>query len=65
MLLEMDTVQLYRVVAFMLMFVLQGAQAFDGGDAIALILGYTLFSLFKTNYVHIRLLNSLLFKNLN
>jgi hypothetical protein len=35
----MNTVQLYRVVAFMLLFVLQGAQAFDGGDAIALILG--------------------------
>ena len=43
----MDTVQVYRVVSFLLLFVLQGAQAFDGGDVIALML--SIFILFFSN----------------
>lgn len=38
----MDTVSLHQVLAFMLMFIVQSSQAFDGGDAIALILGLVL-----------------------
>lgn len=38
----MDTIQFYRVLSFMLLFVLQTAQGFDGGDTIALILGLVL-----------------------
>ncbi|CAF0717527.1 unnamed protein product [Brachionus calyciflorus] len=39
---KMDTVQIYRVLSFMLLFVFKSTQAFDGGDAIALILGLVL-----------------------
>lgn len=38
----MDSVSLHQVIAFMLLFVVQSSQAFDGGDAIALILGLVL-----------------------
>lgn len=35
----MDTVEFYRVLSFMLLFVIKGTYAFDFGDALALILG--------------------------
>lgn len=35
----MDSIQFYRVISFLLLFILNGVSAFDGGDAIALILG--------------------------
>jgi hypothetical protein len=35
----METVEFYRVVSFMLLFIVQGTHAFDFGDALALILG--------------------------
>lgn len=38
----MDTVQLYRVLSFLLLFVCGGVSAFDGGDVIALLLGLTM-----------------------
>lgn len=38
----MDTVTFYRVLSFMLLFVVQGTYAFDFGDALALIIGLVL-----------------------
>jgi len=38
----MDTVIIHRIISFMLLFVCGSVSAFDGGDAIALILGLAL-----------------------
>lgn len=35
----MDSIILHQVIAFLLLFVVKSSQAFDGGDALALILG--------------------------
>ncbi|RMZ94998.1 hypothetical protein BpHYR1_037698 [Brachionus plicatilis] len=58
----MDTVSLYQVLAFMLLFVVQSSQAFDGGDAIALIFGLILrpnqrISYYNLNVNHFVLLS--------
>ncbi len=39
---KMEPIDVYRAISFILLFVLQGAQAFDVGDTIALLLGLVL-----------------------
>jgi hypothetical protein len=38
----MDTVTFYRVLSFLMLFVIQSVSAWDGGDTVALILGLIL-----------------------
>ena len=38
----MDFSQIFQVISFMLLFLIGSSEAFDGGDAIALILGLVL-----------------------